>query len=186
MRIYTPRWGTVSVDLEVHLDAHGSILRLNLSIVSAGLPAIRCFSSRLNNGTSSGPTLGNACPSCPSPVTPSFRAEFAHGPDAGDFDFRTAPEEGAVLSRGEISGYETVLLGCDRKCALVPVHLIVEHQYVISRGAVYLEPVAGTNKQRKAIYLTATVLVAFLVHRLAVPLLVVVLRPDAVCSVLEE
>ena len=43
------------------------------------------------------------------------------------------------------------------------------------RGSVYLKPVARTDEQRKTIYLTVAIVVAFLVHRLKVPIFVVVL-----------
>ena len=112
--------------------------------------------------------------------------ELAHRPQAGNFYLRTTPELSTVLPCGEIPEYETLFLCSDRKFELAFVCLIVQRQDMAFRHTVYLKPVARTGEQRKPVYLSTSLGVAFLMHRLAVPFFVVVLRPYAVFLVFEE
>ena len=112
--------------------------------------------------------------------------ELAHRPHAGNFYLRTTPELSTVLPCGEIPEYETVFLCSDRKFELAFVCLIVQRQDMAFRHTVYLTPVARTGEQRKPMDLTSAPVVALVMHRLKVPIFVVVLWPYAIFPVLEE
>ena len=111
---------------------------------------------------------------------------MAHRPYAGNFHLGDTPELGSELPSRDAVENEIVFLRRDRKCGLIFPYPMVQCQNMALRCFVYPKPMTSTGEQWKPVDLTGAVTIALLVHRLKVPIFVVVLWPYAVFPVFEE